>query len=240
MILSPTWIHARDVAPSVKGSFFSFRAIAPPLSDATLKRFIEVDRTLGRHPSKLTVTDLADFVANGLAVRKPDSDRAVAAAAAVGLLHEPPSKDLLGELLRANALLCGRSGGRSTWRTGPVWVGRVPRQRSVSEGADPKEIPRLMSVWSKLHERALPISLLIAVSSLRLLQVHPFLDGNGRTTRWLALRLARRHPPAFDELSALILSVWAKGSAFRHACSASVVERGDWEPWLDAWSVTSP
>lgn len=236
MSLSSASIHRRSASRSDLASFFSFRAIAPPLSDAVLKRFIAVDHALGSSTSSLAAADLVDFVANGFALRNPDSERTASASAAFHLLSGSISGDLLAELTRANSLLCGQSGMPSTWRAAPVWVGRVPRERSVAEGADPKEIPRLMAVWSKLHERSLPLSLLIAVSTLRFLQIHPFLDGNGRSARWMALRLARRNPSLFDGLSALILGVWAKGAAFRHACSASVVECGDWGPWLDAWS----
>lgn len=233
-------VYARTKAcvarPRLSGRFFSFKAIAPSLSDAHIKRFLEVDRAADRESVALTEADLVDFVANGLALRKPDIDRLEAAKAAIGLFGQSESGDFLGELLCANALLCGRSGEVSLWRSSPVWVGRVPRERSVFEGAAPKDISRLMIVWSKLHGRPLPMSLLIAISMMRFLQIHPFLDGNGRTARWVALRFARRHSFSINGFDSLILRVWAKGAAFRHACSASIVEEGDWGPWLQSWS----
>lgn len=225
------------VGATVPARSFSFRTIAPSLTSDCLSRFLTVDRAAQSDQVALTKADLVDFIAYGLTLRKPEPDRLIAATAAFQLPGESRTREsLTSEVMRGNVLLCGQSNGSGAWRKAAVWVGRVPRERSVFEGADPKDIPRLMCMWSKLHERPMPLSLLLAISSLRLLQIHPFLDGNGRTARWTSLRLARSHSSTPNGFDALILRVWGKGAAFRHACSASVVEDEDWEPWLSAWS----
>ena len=86
MSLSSAWMHRRSASSSDQASFFSFRAIAPPLSDAVLRRFIAVDRALGLSASSLAATDLVDFVANGLALRNPDSERTASASAALMMI----------------------------------------------------------------------------------------------------------------------------------------------------------
>lgn len=229
--------NRRRATPSVPSRAFSFRAIAPSLTRDRIGRFLSIDRAAQAAQVTLTQAELSDFVAYGLALRKPDPHRLNAAIAAADLMHGPwVGRSVTNEIRRANTALCSCADGSGAWRNAQVWIGRVPRERSVFEGASPKDVPRFMCIWSKLHDLPMPLSLLLAISSLRLLQIHPFLDGNGRTTRWMALRLARRHSIAPNGFDSLILSVWRKGAAFRHACSASVIEEEDWEPWLDAWS----
>jgi|GEM_PF-6712551 len=238
-ILNGRGVRDAAASPPVTRSF-SFRTVAPSLTRSVVTRFATVDRIARAYQATLTKADLTEFVAYGFALRNSEPARLAAGKTVVDALDESwKGMSAINEIRNVNACIRDQSRGRSEWRSTAVWVGRVPRARSVFEGAAPQDIPRLMSVWNSFHERNIPLSLQLAVSSLRLLQIHPFLDGNGRTARWMALRLARRHPSVSVGFDSLIASVWRKGAAFRHACSASVIEQEDWEPWLNAWSDES-
>jgi len=113
-------------------------------------------------------------------------------------------RDRLGveQLRKAHAALTGAA--VSDFRRGPVWMGGPHPADAWHVGAPPSRLNGLMKQLMGLPERPWPSTLQALVALLRILQTHPFADGNGRIARWYAIWLAHRSlGPALGPLDLL-------------------------------------
>jgi hypothetical protein len=232
------WIHSRDTrAALVECAEFKCERLYPKLDAATESAFKEIDALLAAQRGSNSPEELAEFIGAGARDEPIEALYLMQASHSLRLLNALPTVGIpsLGDIAMANRILCGEDKRLSPWRTTPVWIGHVAVERSVWVGASPREIPSLMSRWRGVMLRSAPVSLRLAVAMLRLLQIHPFPDGNGRTTRWVAVSAARASPLLTCGLERLTMDVWAAGAAFRQAASAGVSQDDDWSMWFDEW-----
>jgi Fic family protein len=96
----------------------------------------------------------------------------------------------------------------------------------------------LMQQWQALSQLPLPASLKLSVATARLLQVHPFSDGNGRTARWYGLAFVMNNLNASNLEAKRLRRLWGLPSSLRHAASYAVCRDNDWSQWFDLWMGT--
>lgn len=132
------------------------------------------------------------------------------------------------QLQKANALLLGLPS--SEFRVQPVWLGAPHPGLSWHVGSPPEMIPTL--VKQLLCETSLlnSPSLAAVILLFRLLQIHPFVDGNGRTARYWAIRHIQQNiGPACAFLS-LIDSLWDRKNFDINAISLVAQEEKSLDP----------
>ena len=111
----------------------------------------------------------------------------------------------------------------------------------VFQTASPFDTPRLMAeliAWTTdaLANRALHPLLVIAVSVVVFLEIHPFQDGNGRLSRALTTLLLLRAGYAYVPYSSLESVIeQSKDSyylALRRTQKTTCSKKPDWQPWI--------
>lgn len=145
----------------------------------------------------------------------------------------------LAALKRGNAILVGSLCADSELRSSAVWIGRVTQSESAWLGSPPKRLQMLMQQWQALSQSRLPLSLKMSIATARLLQIHPFSDGNGRTARWYGLLFVMNYLNGSEKTARRLLQFWEQPSSLRHAASYAVCSDSDWTPWFDQWMGTN-
>lgn len=232
------WLHRRESSATLaQCAEFKCERLYPKVDPATQAAFKDVDELLAHRNGCHSFDELAEFVAAGSGGQPSGAEELRRARDSLAFLARLPEVGFpsIGDIASANRILCGEQKRVAPWRTARVWIGRVAMERSVWVGASPSTIPGYMNRWRGGLLRAAPLSLRLAIAVNRLLHIHPFPDGNGRTTRWFALSVARAHPPATFGIERLCMDLWSQGAAFRLAASALVNEDEDWSYWFDEW-----
>lgn len=133
--------------------------------------------------------------------------------------------------IKANGLLTGTPG---TLRRGLVWIGSTHPADAWYVAPDPAVLPRLLSnLATFLNHRDLPVSLRASVALVRLLQIHPFQDANGRTARALFLATCLRSFGFQTALLQVLPSVWQMGGLQLHAASLRIRDDNDWDEFME-------
>jgi fido (protein-threonine AMPylation protein) len=98
-----------------------------------------------------------------------------------------------------------------------------------------------------LRERSGPVSLWAIVAMVRLLQVHPFADGNGRTARLYACWAAQRGLGGSDLFPGIVSALWMRANFCVNAACIAVRDHEEWTPLLERcldaaaqWAPRSP
>lgn len=94
------------------------------------------------------------------------------------------------KIIEINSALRGaKSAG---FRQGPVWMGGPHPADSWHVGAPPARLKGLVKQLLSQQDSTYPTIAWAFISMLRILQIHPFADGNGRTARFYFLWLIHR------------------------------------------------
>jgi hypothetical protein len=137
-------------------------------------------------------------------------------------------------LKRLNALL-GGSAGPGSFRSGPAWIAAEHPAMSTHVGSPASRLGSLVSDVLSLQTRHGNALVRVLVAMVRLLQIHPFHDANGRTARlhacWAA-RAAFGPSPLFPQALARL---WMGGSVGINQMCISVRDDDDWEPLFDGF-----
>jgi hypothetical protein len=201
-----------------------------PARDAGLiQRFREVDAALA------TTCDADAFAAHAASAVVQRQNKHTAASAlpvtrkALDVLL-PCERTGLKQLKQVNALLLGTSHGE--FRTKPVWVGAPHPGLSWHVGSPPDMLPGLMKRLIEDMPAEFPASLAATTLLFRLLQIHPFADGNGRTARlWSLHHIHRRIGPACGYLH-LLDKLWDRKRFDIHALSLAAQSEDRLDPIL--------
>lgn len=135
------------------------------------------------------------------------------------------------ELIAINSLVVQKP--RRRFRKEPVWVGASHPSLAWHVGSPPVKLNELVDAILAMAQSPWPITLIALVSLLRLLQVHPFIDGNGRTARLYACWLVRQrigHSPCF---LALLDALWKRSEFSINAAGVSIRDHDDWPNFFD-------
>ena len=202
----------------------------PAVEPSRVKAFAALDRAL-QHP--LDAAEFLDRAAATIAQIRNKLDAADRHAEASAALNIWLARDRLGieQLKKANAALTGKR--QVDFRTRPVWMGAMHPSDSWHVGSPPGRLNSLMKMLMGLPSSPLPASMQALIGLLRLLQIHPFEDGNGRTARFYAIWLAHRKlGPATRMLD--LLDLLCDRSRFDlNAASLEVQSSGRFDPILD-------
>lgn len=156
-------------------------------------------------------------------------ERAPAIGRAANLLaSRSPSLD---DFLAAHREVTDASSGL---RLTPIWVDSLRPADAWYVGPPAKKLPSLLVELSVFLARTrLRADVAAAIAMLRMLQIHPFPDGNGRLARALFLgQWLNRIGPEKRAICYLSKLYQASGSVL-HDASLSIRDRNDWQPFLE-------
>lgn len=137
-----------------------------------------------------------------------------------------------GDLLDVNARVVGypATGFRQT----PIWIGGPGPDTAWHIGSPVDQLPKLVnSVLEHAVRDDLPASLRAMVALMRLLQIHPFRDGNGRTARVFAYWVMVRSLGPSPRIAGILASLWRRHEFDLHSVSVAIRDTGDWRPYFD-------
>lgn len=129
------------------------------------------------------------------------------------------------DLVELNGFLVGSE--FPALRKQPVWLGGPHPATAWHVGSPAHLLPSLLKGCLGIRLVDLPVSALAIVSLIRLLQVHPFADGNGRVSRFYAIWLvAQRIGPCVAFLD-LIDDLWDRARFDLHGASVQIRDHDD-------------
>lgn len=134
-------------------------------------------------------------------------------------------------LIELNAILTNDSS--VGLRRQPAWIGGTHPAISWHVGSPPKELVRLINTtltWSQQGENRLFGAL---VALIRLLQVHPFSDGNGRTARLYFCWLVLKGVGPYADLLRIPDSIWRRSEFDLHSASVEIRDDENWYPFFE-------
>ncbi len=163
------------------------------LTEATLrayfgeKRFQQIAESNAIEGSTLSVGETQLAVLRGVTITGHDpaySKDAVNLSMALGRMVElalDPSPTTLGQVKELHGLILGDSSGAGLFRSQPVRIAGSPHRPPTSWG----EVMSAMEDWERWSETnvAAPALLRAVILHTWLTHIHPFTDGNGRTSR---------------------------------------------------------
>jgi hypothetical protein len=135
------------------------------------------------------------------------------------------------DLEDANALLTQRKG--EGFRRRPVWIGASHPGSSTHVGSPPGRLAALSREILSLRDQAGPVSLWAIIAMVRLLQVHPFADGNGRTARLYACWAVQHGLVGGDLFPGIIRELWIRSSFCLSSACIAIRDHEDWTPLLE-------
>jgi hypothetical protein len=136
-------------------------------------------------------------------------------------------------LKAVNAILVGQAS--VGFRTAPIWIAAAHPSLSTHVGSPARRLQPLVSQILAAQSRPGPIGLRALVAMVRLLQVHPFADGNGRTARLLACWWMADGLGKYPAIPIAISGLWRGGTIGINQMCVAIRDFGDWDPLLDAF-----
>lgn len=224
-------------SPALRDVGFVPRPFFPRLSRSVIADFEAEDAAAFCDEDRidLSSSEWIEFLAASFGERAPDDARLGGARGALEQSFIANWSHSISALKRGNAMLVGSPEASSEWRSSAVWIGRVSQSESAWLGSPPKKLQMLMQQWQALNQLPLPASLRMSIATARLLQIHPFSDGNGRTARWFGLVFILSYLNGSRKAAGQLVKFWSQPSVHRHAASYATCSDDDWTPWLDQW-----
>ena len=163
--------------------------LLPAVVASRIKAFAALDRALKNTADASVFTARA---AATIAQTRNKLDPEDRQAEAKTVLNAWIGRERMGveQLKKINAALTGKQ--QAIFRSRPVWMGALHPSDSWHVGSPPARLNGLMKTLVDLPQSNLPASMQALVGLLRLLQIHPFENGNGRVARCYAIWLLYR------------------------------------------------
>jgi len=136
------------------------------------------------------------------------------------------------ELIDVNAVSLGLR--RSGLRSGSMWLGSAHPSDAWYVAPPAIGLPKLMdNLIDFVSDEKLPVTLRACVGLRQLLQVHPFVDGNGRTARAYFLAVLIRELGRRAPFISVLAHLWQFRAMAMHHTSLHLRDKGEWGPFLD-------
>jgi hypothetical protein len=229
--------HDMFVTRVVKGRIFEYHVpdtILPVLPPGAATWFTELDRRLAPDIDETTFLRLiAPVVLRPTRLRTGDIERMERAFHGLRSARRVAP----GDLLAANNVLVGAS--HPSFRTGSSWVGAPRPDIAWSVGAPADMVPALVARILDATSRQGSPSYGALVAMVRLLQVHPFDDGNGRTARLHAAAHIHRRIGPSRALCSLLLALRDRSRFDWNSIYASLRQTENWSTLLECWALAA-
>lgn len=164
-------------------------------------------------------------------INKPSSTRTLGHADTAVAQFLQRERIGLKHLKKINGVILGNRG--SDLRNTPVWIGAPHPSLSWHVGSPPQMLENLMKNLLEDPPSYYPASMLAIVCLFRILQIHPFADGNGRTARfyaaWLTHGIIGPSVKFLDVLNAL----WQRSQLDINAISLTAQSEKSFDPIFD-------
>lgn len=121
----------------------------------------------------------------------------------------------------------------TNYRRCPVWVGGVHPAVSRHVGSPVATLDPLMKRILKESQTYTPITLAAFVSLVRFLQIHPFVDGNGRTGRFYFCWLLNRRLGPSSLYLQMLDKLWCRADFDLQSSSYEISVHEQWESLLN-------
>lgn len=198
----------------------------PSFTATDIGRFKAFDRKLSQSGSM----DLDAVSAALTTVRTDSAERCSGVRAALNIAAMSSAMDV-ATVKRVNSSITGNT---AAYRSGFAWSGAVGPRLAWHVGSPPDAVPRLMNSLIASSSRAdLPATAVALVLAVRLLQIHPFRDGNGRTARVLLWSVLTRRCGRTLLACELITWLWRRCDFDLHAASNDIRDHEDWSALMD-------
>ena len=138
-------------------------------------------------------------------------------------------KDSIGvpQIKKINAsLTASASAAGPQFRDRFAWIGAPHPGLSWHVGSPPEMLQPLVKNLLQAKTNDMPASLWAVLAMLRLLQIHPFLDGNGRTARLYAVWVLRKFIGPSIEGARMIDRLWDRKSTDLNSLSLQTQSSG--------------
>jgi Fic family protein len=125
--------------------------------------------------------------------------------------------------------------GPGRYRPGQIFVHDEEHDRTVYEGPEPEDVPKLMSelvAGLQVADDGCPVFVRAAMAHLNLVMIHPFRDGNGRMARALQTLVLAREKILAPEFSSI--EEWLGRNTQAYYSVLADVGGGAWHPDRDA------
>lgn len=134
-------------------------------------------------------------------------------------------------LKKIHASLTGTT--NNGFRNAPVWMGAPHPALSWHVGSPPARLNGLIKQLVELPSLRMPASMQALIGLVRLLQIHPFQDGNGRTARLYGLWLGYRRLGPSDALLRILLLLTDRTRFDLNAASIEIQNIGRFDPLFE-------
>lgn len=205
------------------------RPLVPSLSPEQYRRFRQLDNQWKASVSDVGFVDVAadTVLLTNLASDGRSRERCVEAVGhSLGLRRlEKTQLVLLNSELTASLV--------QSYRTTPIWMGATHPAHAWFVGSPPSRLNRLMEGVFDLARANQPVSFRALVSLMRLLNIHPFVDGNGRTARLYSIWLVNRYLGPSHLFLSLLQSLWTTPSFSLNGAGVAVRDSNDWSLLFD-------
>jgi Fic family protein len=204
--------------------------LLPSVEQSRIKAFTKLDRALKIAPDK---SEFFHFAAATVAQPRNKMAPAGRHSEAHAVLSAWLERERLGiePLKKINAALTGKK--EAVFRARPVWMGSAHPSDSWHVGSPPGRLNGLMKNLMDIPQSNLPASMQALIGLLRVLQIHPFEDGNGRTARFYAIWLAHRKLGLVTGMLSLLDALCDRPQFDLNAASLEVQNSGRFETFFD-------
>ena len=121
------------------------------------------------------------------------------------------------------------NGLRQAYRDGVGFVGSSDPALAWHIGSPKEKIPLVMSKLLSFQGSSLPVTYVAIVSLMRMLAVHPFIDGNGRTARLYSAWLIRKSLAPSPLFLDIIESLWDREKVNLHYAAELIKTEENWD-----------
>jgi Fic/DOC family len=200
------------------------RPVMPSLDKVVIAKFYQLDKLI----CKLTCSSDFDKECVSAIDRSGLDEAHISSILNVALKFEKIGEK---QLLKLNALII--KSPDAIYRQTPVWVGAPNPGISWHVGSPASHIKKLMADIIRINDEQRPSSLAIFISLIRLLQVHPFIDGNGRTARLYACCLCKKVFGRSSIPVEVIKALWMREEFDLHSASVEIRDSENWNTYLN-------
>lgn len=198
--------------------------IIPPIPTEQLKNFAEIDSWLGCTLDEKRFMERAAYSIAKMDRRMSSPEQFQLASKAIEFALKSKSFGCK-QIKQVNSILTGS--GTTGFRQKPGWVGAPHPSMAWHVGSPPEMVDKMMKTLMQSVPAGVPASIYATIRLFRVLQIHPFSDGNGRTARLVAIRTIHERIGTATGILELIDRLWDRSKSNISTVSLAAQSDGD-------------